>query len=66
MDQDLLDTIIAIYPEWFKVRNSYDIKDVNLFRHGIRVGVNIVPNPVITTSVYTIPRQLRQIFCGTN
>jgi len=38
LDQDLLDTIIAIYPEWFKVRKSYDIKYVNLFRHGIRLA----------------------------
>jgi hypothetical protein len=30
LDQDLLDTIIAIYPEWFKVRKSYDITDVDL------------------------------------
>ena len=38
LDQDLLDTIIAIYPEWFKVRKSYDINYVNLFRHGIRLA----------------------------
>jgi hypothetical protein len=26
LDQDLLDTIIAIYPEWFKVRKSTTLK----------------------------------------
>jgi len=28
--------------------------------------VHIEPNPVITTSVYTLPRLWRQTFCGTN
>jgi hypothetical protein len=30
LDQDLLDTIIAIYPEWFKVRKYCDISVVVL------------------------------------
>jgi hypothetical protein len=30
LDQDLLDTIIAIYPEWFKVRKCCDVSVVTL------------------------------------